>query len=200
MVLHWILNPGLAINELLLGQRIPKIHLEDKTSNKPRVERTIVPCPHCKELHDGRTWSTHNGTAFKNWFGLYCPNCGKVIPCIMNAFSFLILSVTFPIWIWFKKSLKASWLKKQPKRYANVNIELTPNAYDNKNWIKSGLIWGAFMFILMVFVFPYFEAEEISLKRVLSAFVIWTIAGLGFGYTMKLFMNTKGTKTHNDIM
>ena len=27
MVLHWILNPGLAINELILGQRVPKISL-----------------------------------------------------------------------------------------------------------------------------------------------------------------------------
>ena len=45
MVLHWILNPGLAINELILGQRIPKISLEDKISNKPRIERTFIPCP-----------------------------------------------------------------------------------------------------------------------------------------------------------
>ena len=30
MMLHWILNPGLAINELILGQRVPKVSLEDE--------------------------------------------------------------------------------------------------------------------------------------------------------------------------
>lgn len=30
MVLHWIINPGLVINELLFGQRVPKIMLEEK--------------------------------------------------------------------------------------------------------------------------------------------------------------------------
>lgn len=47
MILHYILNPGLAINELILGQRVPKITPEDKSSEKPRVERSYVPCPHC---------------------------------------------------------------------------------------------------------------------------------------------------------
>ncbi|MGK0413746.1 MAG: hypothetical protein ACJA1B_001954, partial [Polaribacter sp.] len=95
MMLHWILNPGLAINELILGQRIPKISLEDKISDKPRMERSFIPCPHCKTLHDGITWSTQNRTAFKNWFGLYCTNCEKIIPCLMNAFSFILLAITF---------------------------------------------------------------------------------------------------------
>jgi hypothetical protein len=30
LMLHWIINPGLAINELILGQRIPKITLVEK--------------------------------------------------------------------------------------------------------------------------------------------------------------------------
>lgn len=34
MMLHFILNPGLAINDLIFGQRVPKIRLEDKISNK----------------------------------------------------------------------------------------------------------------------------------------------------------------------
>ena len=103
MMLHWILNPGLAVNELILGQRVPKISLEDKTIDKPKIERTLVPCPHCETLHDGRTWSTQNGTAFKNWFGLYCGNCGNTIPCLTNGFSFLILGLTFPIGVGLKK-------------------------------------------------------------------------------------------------
>ena len=195
MMLHWILNPGLAINELILGQRIPKISLEDKTSIKPRFERTFVPCPHCEKLHDGRTWAKQNGTAFKNWFGLYCPNCGKVIPCLTNGFSFIILVITFPIWGWFKKNLKSKWLENQPKRYENIDIEIKPNPFNKQRWIKMGLTWGAFMFLFMTFLFPFFMGQNITLKSKLFGLIIWTIGGLVFGYIMKLIMNKKGGNT-----
>jgi hypothetical protein len=188
MMLHWLLNPGLVINELILGQRIPKISLEDKISDKPRMERSFIPCPHCKTLHDGRTWSTQNRTAFKNWFGLYCTNCEKIIPCLMNAFSFILLAITFPIWGWFKKSLKANWLKKQPERYKNLDISKTPNPFEKNNWIKTGLSWGAFMFVIMSVLFPYFGNHEITLLSIVLGLVVWTLGGLLFGYTMKKFM------------
>lgn len=191
MVLHWMLNPGLVINELLLGQRVPKIALEDKTVNKPRAERSIVPCPHCQTMHDGRTWSHHNGTAFKNWFGLYCPACGGIIPCVMNVFSFLILAITFPVWCWFKNSIKAAWLKQQPARYQNINIEKVPNIYDNKAWIEVGLGWGGFMFIIMSLIYPFVMGQIMTWYTILIGLVIWTIGGLGFGYTMKLIMGTR---------
>ena len=45
------------------------------------------------------------------------------------------------------------------------------------------------MFIIMSFVFPYFYDQEITLKSISLGAVIWTIAGLLFGYTMKIFMN-----------
>ncbi|MCC5944511.1 MAG: hypothetical protein JJT94_06215 [Bernardetiaceae bacterium] len=189
MMLHWILNPGLAVNELILGQRVPKIILEDKITGRPRIERTLVPCPHCETLHNGGTWSVGNGTAFKNWFGLYCTNCGNTIPCLTNGLSFLILAITFPIWGWFRKMLREKWLEKQPKRYKNIDIKPVPNLLDNKNCIKTGLVWGAFMFLIMSIGFPYFDGQEITWKTVLFGIVIWTISGLGFAYTMKLFMN-----------
>ncbi len=191
MILHWILNPGLAINELILGQRVPKISLEDKTIDKPRIERTFVPCPHCETLHDGRTWSTTNGTAFKNWFGLYCKNCGKIIPCLSNILSFLILLITFPVWGWFRDSLKEKWLEKQPKRYENIDIENIPNPFDKKNWILSGLIWGAFMFLIISIILPSFSGQIITLKSLFVGVISWTIGGLAFGYIMKLFNNKK---------
>ncbi|WP_052593152.1 hypothetical protein [Aureispira sp. CCB-QB1] len=185
MVLHWILNPGLAFNELILGQRMPKVTLEDKTIDKPRFERSFVPCPHCETLHDGRTWSIENGTAFKNWFGLYCKNCGNIIPCLINGLSFLTLLITFPIWGWFRSYLKAKWLEKQPKRYENINIEQVPNLFGKKNWIKSGLSWGLCMFVLM----SVFNIQTISFGTLLVEFIIWMVAGLSFGYMMKVFFN-----------
>lgn len=190
MVLHWMLNPGLAINELIFGQRVPKISLEDKTINKPRIERTVVPCPHCKAMHDGRTWSTENGTAFKNWFGLYCTNCGGIIPCLMNVFSLIILTLTFPVWGWFRKSLKSSWLTKQPKRFQDINVDDIPNPYDKKAWRATGLSWGGSMFIIMSIIYPYFDGQIITWWTLLLGLVIWTIGGLGFGYMMKLFLGS----------
>lgn len=42
IVLHWILNPGLAFNELVLGQRLPKVILIDKESKKPLMEENGI--------------------------------------------------------------------------------------------------------------------------------------------------------------
>lgn len=194
MMIHWILNPGLAINELVLGQRIPKVSLEDKTSDKPRIERNFVPCPHCNTLHDSRTWSTHNGTAFKNWFGLYCNSCGGIIPCLLNVWSALILAVTFPIWGWFKGRLKAAWLAKQPERYKDIDVNTTPNIFDKKHWIKTGMSWGALMFVIMSVLFPLIFGEEITLKTIAIGVVVWTIGGLGFGFFMKMYTKNVLTK------
>jgi len=199
MMIHWILNPGLAINELILGQRIPKIQLEDRFSDKPRIERTFVPCPHCEKLHDPRTWSTQNKTASKNWFGLYCPNCGKIIPCVTNVFSFIILALTSPIWWWFRKDLKNKWLLKQPKRFDNIDSKIYYNPFENKNWITAGLSFGGIMFVLMSLIFPLIWQEPITWRSITVGIIIWTIAGLLFGFIMKLFLTKKGKHKKTSI-
>ncbi len=43
VVLHWIINPGLVINELILGQTIPKIMLIEREGNKPFYQRSLIP-------------------------------------------------------------------------------------------------------------------------------------------------------------
>ena len=189
MLLHWILNPGLVFNELILGQRIPKISLIDKTINKPLNERSLVPCPHCETLHDGRTWSSINGTAFKNWFGLYCKNCGNIIPCLINVFSFILLVVTFPIWGWFRKYLKAKWLAKQPKRFENIKLNYIVNPINTKILLKFGLGWAAFMFLIMSIGYPYLLGQEITKKMILFGIIIWPICGLLAAYFLKILLN-----------
>lgn len=191
MVPHWILNPGIAINELILGQRVPKTSLVDKTSTKPLFERTFVPCPHCQTLHEVRNWSTENGTAFKNWFGLYCKNCGNIIPCLMNVLSFLILAFTFPIWGWFRTDLKEIWLKKQPKRFKHIDVNKIPNRYSRKNWIKTGLTWGPIMFFITLIGSVFFDEQEITMKTLLLKLVIWVFGGLVFSYFMKVYTRSR---------
>ena len=186
-MIHWILNPGLVINELILGQRVPKVLLFDKTKDKPLMERQFVPCPHCENLNDGRLWAKKNG--FGNWFGLYCPNCGKTIPCLRNFTSLIVIILTFPIWIWFVKKLKKNWLSKQPARFENLNLEKI--TYENTSWLKLGFGWGGFMYVFMTLVNPLIDGNEITLKMILIGIPIWTIAGLGFGYTMKYFMGKR---------
>ena len=54
-----------------------------------------------------------------------------------------------------------------------------------KKWVKVGLVWALFMFVLMVFVIPYFNNEEITKNGILSGVIIWTLAGLVFGFVMR---------------
>ncbi|SFT35363.1 hypothetical protein SAMN05216474_0057 [Lishizhenia tianjinensis] len=200
LMLHWIINPALVINEILFGQKIPKVSLVDKTSHKPRVERSFVPCPHCETIHDGRTWSPQNGTAFKNWFGLYCNNCGEIIPCVNNVFSLLILALTFPIWGWFRKSLKAKWYEKQAKRYENLEFSKVTNPFDNKNWWITGLKWAAFMYVTMQVIWPLLDGTGITWASLAKGAVIWPISGIFFGFTMKLFTTKKGRRQKEQLL
>jgi len=198
IMLHWIINPGLAINELVFGQRVPKVSLVDKTLDKPRSERSFTPCPHCETLHDSRTWSTQNGTAFKNWFGLYCPTCGNIIPCLTNVLSFVILVLSYPLRIWFIGRAKEKWLARQPQRFQNIDVEKVPDPFNKENWLWTGLGWGAVMFVLMGIVFPYFDGDEITGRSLLIGVLIWAVAGLLFGNTMKLMNSKHPSGLHHD--
>ena len=124
----------------------------------------------------------------------------EIIPCLRNAFSVIILAITYPIWGWFFKSSKAKWLEKQPKRFENMEVEQVTNPFEKKTWIKTGLSWGAVMFVVMTFVFPYFDGQEITRSGIVIGLIFWTIGGLMFGYTMKLIMNKKNKKVGNNTV
>ena len=124
----------------------------------------------------------------------------EIIPCLRNAFSVIILAITYPIWGWFFKSSKAKWLEKQPKRFENMEVEQVTNPFEKKAWIKTGLGWGAVMFVVMTFVFPYFDGQEITRSGIVIGLIFWTIGGLMFGYTMKLIMNKKNKKVGNNTV
>ncbi len=186
-ILFWIINPGSAINELVFGQRVAKLYLEDKTMDAVKFERGFTPCPHCAELHDNRLWDTSNDTALGNWFGLYCRNCGDVIPCVMSIMTFLILLVTSPLWYWFKDGLREKWLLKQKSRYEGVDVSNQTSPYAGRGWVVAGLKWGMFMFVFMGLLFPYFIERSFSIERLLISFVLWLAGGLAFGYMMKVW-------------
>lgn len=190
MYLHYIINPGLAFNELVLGQRVAKVGLVEKNTDKPFIERNYIPCPHCKTLHGYEVWSGKRG--FKNWFGLYCPNCRKIIPCIMNATSFILLAATSPLWYPFKNHLKKHWLKMQEMRFKNIG-ELQPVVmnYDGKNWIAGGLFFGLCMFVLNSLLFPYLFNKNIITEGLGISLAVSLVGGLLFAVFMKWYMKSK---------
>ena len=81
---------------------------------------------------------------------------------------------------------KKNWLSKQPARFENLNLEEI--TYENTSWLKLGFGWGGFMYLYMTLVNPLIDGDNITLKMILIGIPIWTIAGLGFGYTMKYWM------------
>lgn len=187
LILHGMLNPGLAINELVLGQRIPKITLIEKGGRKALPERSFVPCPHCGTIHSSLKWTPQNHTAFKNWFGLYCNNCGKIIPCIRNLTSGVVLILTFPIWYWFKDKWKQKWLSVQKTKFSKPLV-LTPPVYP---WWYIGLSYAIFMFIFMSLFDFLLLQETFTWKRLLFNAISWTLGGMLYGLFMKKFGRTQ---------
>lgn len=190
LILHWIINPGLAFNELILGQRVPKITVIEKGGIKPLADRSYIPCPHCETLHSSLKWTPQNNTAFKNWFGLYCDNCGKIIPCVRNLTSFILLVLTFPIWYWFKDKWKQKWLNIQKGKFSKPLV-LTQPDYE---WWYIGLRYALFMFIFMSLIDYLILQEIFTWKKLLVNAVVWIIGGLGFSLFMKMFGGNQTTK------
>ena len=193
MILHWIINPGLAFNELILGQRVPKITLIDKAARKTLPERSFVPCPHCHTLHSSLKWTPQNNTAFKNWFGLYCDNCGKIIPCVRNLTSLVLLAVTSPIWYWFKNKRKDKWLKVQKEKFSKPLV-LTQSDF---KWWYVGLQFSFFMFVFMSLFDFLILQEEFSWMRLLLTAIIWILGGLVLGVFLKKSAGNKIIKQND---
>lgn len=186
LLIHWVLNPGLAFNELILGQRMPKITLIDKTSDAPLMERQYVPCPHCKTIHNSSLWAKQG--AFKNWFGLFCPKCENIIPCIWNLTSLVLLALTFPIWAWFRRPLESRWRNFKKNQFIK-NKDLKPVKAKNTSWLKMGLIYGTIMFCIMSL--PRIVSGDVRLKYIITQILIWLVAGLVFGGAMKFCLGRR---------
>ena len=90
--LHWILNPGLAFNELALGQRVPAEHHECR-----QCRTDFVDCHHCEHSFGADIdlgWKDQLRQQFGNWRGYPCARCGEPVPSLRNALAALML---FPL-------------------------------------------------------------------------------------------------------
>ena len=147
LVLFWVLNPFTILTELFMGQRLPKVMLIDKESDKPRRERTYYPCPHCETLNDACLWTGEN--TFKNWYGLVCPSCHQIIPCLSNIFSLVVLAITFPLWYFPARFFRRRWLEKEKERLAKV-LEHPLSQAKSIHWLLIGI--GAFTSVVSIMV------------------------------------------------
>ena len=194
-VLHWILNPGLVFSELILGQRLPKVTLIDKESNKPLLERAYVPCPHCETLNDARLWA--RGNAIGHWFGYVCPNCHQIIPCLWNIFSLAILAITCPLWYFPIRLVRLRWIEKEKERLANV-LERPLIQAKTIRWHFIGTFYfGGFMWLVLGVIpqiWQVLNGREWDLITMFATLPIWLLVGLAWGLIMRFWMNKKGKK------
>jgi hypothetical protein len=146
VVVHWCLNPGLVLIELLLGLRIPKRTLICETCCGPFAGRTYFPCPSCGAMHANMTYMERLLT--RHWLGWVCPACGEPIPCLWNAWSLLVLAATSPVWYLPVRWLRPRWIASERRRMAEA--EASP-AWLNRlrAGVEVGIAGGAVMWLLM---------------------------------------------------
>lgn len=65
------------------------------------------------------------------------------------------------------------------------------NDNSTKTWMKRGLSYSIFMYIMMELIAPLMFREEYSMKRLLIMIPIWALAGAGYEYMMKLIEGRK---------
>jgi len=57
-----------------------------------------------------------------------------------------------------------------------------------KEILRIGLPWGIGMFVLLTFLLPFINGQDITLKKILIAFPCWMVGGLLFGYAMNRWL------------
>ena len=171
LLLHWIINPGLAFNELILGQRMPKVTLIDKTLDKPLMERSFIPGP----------------------------SCGEIIPCLWNLTSLLILAATSPIWFFPVKYWKANWIEFEKSRYQNIEKEYTP--HEKTSWVKMGFLYGGLMWLILGLapqVYKFIVWKSFDWDFLLFTAALWTIAGFFFAVVMYIWLGLRPKRKMQD--
>lgn len=69
-----------------------------------------------------------------------------------------------------------------------MNNKALSNAFDKKNWFKTGIFWGVFMFVTMSIIYPLLNKQALVLKHVLIEILIWLAAGIVMSFIMNMFM------------
>lgn len=76
--------------------------------------------------------------------------------------------------------------------FHQLHYEMDYDKTKYKNWLRSGLIFGVIMFVLMQLIYPLIQNSEITPRNLLLTLPIWLLGGLAWGLSMKWWMNRKG--------
>lgn len=195
LLVHWVLNPGIVINEVLLGQRIPRETYFCETCTGPKPQRAYVGCPHCGAWHPAALWSQRR--AFGHWLGYVCPDCGKGIPCLWNVISLFLVAVTAPFWWVPLRIYGPQWRSWQRERIRGVTPPNVAAAVQRIKWVRMGILfWGLPVGLLFSLVMAFFvpgRSYGENLRLLLLFLPMWVIGGVGFGLAMKWIATKWGT-------
>jgi hypothetical protein len=187
-VTNWRWNPGLVINELALGQRIPIDVLMCPTCDLPEYERLYVFCASCG--------TPNRPTALKrfgNWSGLGCPGCGADLPCLRNVYAEGLTRMTSPIW----RPLYLSWRRhngpRQPSRARISTTMKTPS----RPFLRAGIRFGVGTWILACALpagLMWTWSHNLRWDYIVQMTVLSIVAGTVFGLAMH---HRLGRKPHS---
>lgn len=59
-----------------------------------------------------------------------------------------------------------------------------------KSWVKFGLLWGVFMFLVLNIGFPLWDNNPLDYRAMLISLPFWIAGGLLFGYISRRKENT----------
>nr|WP_322624598.1 hypothetical protein [uncultured Flavobacterium sp.] len=51
-----------------------------------------------------------------------------------------------------------------------------------KKWVRSGLVWGGILYVIVMVIFPMIDHESFDLEKLLLGIPLWALAGLCIGY------------------
>lgn len=186
LVLHYILNPALAFNELVLGQRLPAVTLIDRTLPRPLVERQYIPCPACGAHNHAMAYAK---VAFGNYAGLVCAECGERIPTLKNALSWLILMITWPLWKPLERRYGPGMRARQFAKLQEVKGDIAP-LIKRASGVRMGLYFGAIMAVFFI-VGGLIDGRSLT-EAAIGGGVGGLMAGVFFGVVMKMFLSVRG--------
>ena len=176
-ILFYILFPAFMFNELIFGQRLPKVTLIEKEGDKPQSERRYIPCPHCETLNDPRLWA--KGNAFGHWFGLVCPSCHQIIPCLWNIFSLVVLAITFPLWYFPVRFFRHRWIAKEKERLAKALERplIQATSIHSMGWIGVCISGVSLVVTLVTFEVVWSVWNGWDLETMLDRLPLWMSVG-----------------------
>ena len=189
LMMHWILNPALAFNELVLGQRIPCLTLIDTQSEAPLADRTYIPCPHCQAMNPA---SLYAKTGLGNYAGVVCAECGEEIPTLKNALTWVMTFLTWPIWAPIKYRFGPALRARQQARLLQGADHSAPATGTRPLGLILGVVFGVLMGAFFI-VKGLLDGGALS-GILLSGALGGAIGGVVFGVSMKLFLTVAGRR------